>query len=73
MDLGNDIAFLTKKYEEIEQEKSELQATDEESSAKSKNLKSELSQVFFAIDTIESLCSKRSEFNENNLPYSKSS
>lgn len=63
MTIGNDIASLTLKYDKIESLKSELQNDEEESSAKRLAKKSELSQVFFAIDTIESLCSRNTEFH----------
>ena len=53
--------------------KSALQNDEEENSAKKWDQISELSQVIFAIDNIESLCSKKTEWHETHLPYAKGS
>lgn len=46
---------------------------DEETFAKKWEQISELSQVIFAIEMIESLCSKKTEWHETHLPYAKGS
>jgi len=63
MSLNNDITKLTKDYEGVEQEKSMLQLNEEETSAKKWDSISELSQVIFAIEMIEQLCSKKTDYH----------
>ena len=59
MQLNNDISLLTVECEEIEAHKSALLASEEETSAKKWEQISELSQVIFAIEMIENLCSEK--------------
>ena len=73
MSLNNDIANLTKECEKVEAEKSSLQSSEEEASAKKWDAISELSQVIFAIEMIEVLCAKRPGLYQTQLPYAKAS
>ena len=73
MSLGNEIAQLTIECDEVDAKKSALQMDEEETSAKKWEQISELSQVIFAIEMIESLCSKKTEWHETHLPYAKGS
>ena len=73
MSLSNEIAELTTKCDEVEAEKSALQNSEEETSAKKWDQISELSQVIFAIEMIENLCSKKTDFHTTTLPYANSS
>lgn len=63
MQINNEISILTKKSDEVEAEKSSLQNDEEETSARKWEKISELSQVIFAIDMIEGLCSKKTAYH----------
>jgi chromosome segregation ATPase len=69
MSLNNEIAELTTKCDEVEAEKSALQNNEEETSAKKWDQIGELSQVIFAIEMIENLCSVKSKYHTTGLPY----
>ena len=71
MRLGNDIASLTTKCDAVEAEKSSLQSSEEDGHAKKLALQNELSQVIFAIEMIEGICSTKTKFHTTNLPYAK--
>ena len=77
MSLGNEIASLTIECDRVDSEKSALQNDEEETSAKNRGQVSELSQVIFAIEMIENLCStKRTTANgvvthETHLQYAR--
>ena len=71
MSIGNEIANLTLECDRVDAQKSALQNDDEETSAKKWEQISELSQVIFAIEMIENLCSKKTEWHETHLPYQK--
>ena len=71
MTLGNEIATLTVDCDRVDAEKSALQNDEEETSAKKWEQIAELSQVIFAIEMIENLCSKKTETHVTHLPYSK--
>lgn len=75
MKLNNDIQKLTNVNEEVEAEKSMLMSNEEETSAKKLEQISELSQVIAAIDTIESLCSRKDQphIHTTTLPYAAAS
>ena len=73
MSIGNEIAGLTIECDKVDALKSSLQNDEEETFAKKWDGISELSQVIFAIDNIESLCSKKTEWHETHLPYAKGS
>jgi len=75
MNLNNDISKLTKIYDEVEAEKSILQNSEQESSAKKWEQVSELSQVIAAIDMIENLCSRKDQphIHTTTLPYATAS
>lgn len=73
MSIGNEIASLTIECDKVDALKSALVNDDEETSAKKQDQISELSQVIFAIDNIESLCSRKTEWHETHLPYAKGS
>lgn len=73
MSLNNSIASLTLDCDKVDAEASQLQSNEEESSAKKWEQISELSQVIFAIEMIEQLCSKRKDQYATNLPYQKQS
>ena len=69
MQLNNDISLLTVECEEIEAHKSALLASEEETSAKKWEQISELSQVIFAIEMIENLCSEKRSNHQTSLHY----
>ena len=73
MSLNNEIAKLTKQCDAVEAEKSSLQTNEEETSAKKWEQIAELSQVIFAIEMIENLCSKKTEYHTTILPYQNAS
>lgn len=73
MAIGNEIANLTIECDRVDAQKIALQNVQEETDTKQQAQRSELSQVIFAIDNIESLCSKKTEYHETHLPYSKTS
>ena len=56
MSLNNKIAKLTTECDDVEAQKSQLQSSEEDGQAKKLAQQSELSQVIFAIDMIESSC-----------------
>jgi len=73
MSLNNDIANLTVECDLVDAQKSTLQSDEEETSAKKWDQISELSQVIFAIEMIENLCSKKTQHHTTNLPYQNAS
>lgn len=73
MSLNNDKEKLIHEYDLIEAQKSMLQNNEEETSAKKWDQISELSQVIFAIEMIENLCSKKTNTHTTGLPYAASS
>lgn len=73
MSLNNEITELTTKCDVVEAEKSALQNNEEETSAKKWEQISELSQVIFAIEMIENLCSKKTDTHHPGLTYSLNS
>ena len=70
MSLNNDIANLTIENDQLEAEKSALLNEEEETRQKLTGQVSELSQVLFAIDNVERLCSEKTATHQTNLKYS---
>ena len=56
MTLNNEIATLTTRYEQVENEKQSLKNDEEETSAKKWEQVSELSRAYFAIDMLANKC-----------------
>lgn len=73
MNLNNDVTTLTTKCELVEAQKNMLQNNEEVTNAKKWDQISELSQVIFAIEMIENLCSKKTATHTTGLPYAASS